>query len=857
MKRGVRLLLLVVAGFLICWQHHRATVQWAQSVSRATQGSDHEGASGAHYDGAAVVSTQLLRLIQARMHWHAAGGGRFATPPMPVYATPAQLVLAHPRTSVWVMSAFLGTPRFASAAFGNLGAWRSVVDLLELKAQLPSLPIVDARPLGPGQPRAGADMQAVCWSAPEVAAGRQGGKSGQGPAGDGAECCSGGDCGGCGAGPAPQRHGWWRRQWRRTRGLLAPRWGSGGAWRAGASRAGRLAPAPVANCTVWASDGARVASFAVRAEQPPQPLRAPAQRSWKSGLAAARARAGAWLLWLLWPRWRLVRLLPMLQPELGWVALSAVVAGVKAQFSELCFLAASLPPILAARGIRNAAQTLAYFCVGITVLLVWEAHQQVAAELLFTWPLLRWLKDAGLANMWLASWHSARAWYVLAACLLPDTLQARVMQPLSWIWWIRQLALRLQAAGGAQGAGAVADAAGARRAETARAQAQRYQELRDYYEHAAARALSEAGLPVSRLRLPSEQRWPTALQVPECIDELDGDLVPRGFICPITQMVMRQPAMLISADIETPATYERQAIQDWLRSNRVDPRSRTRVGDDGRLVPNLELHRAIEDFCAIHAQRQQQQHLNLHGAGQQGAGPLLAGLSRLGSLGPGLGGLEQLVEAVSAAGALGGGSGGAAPGSDGDGGGGAPGSFGGACPSAFARQPDEAVRQRRRPSASQQLQQFAGGGGGMPFMSLVRDHLLGHGQQQQQAGEQQEANGQGEQQLEDANGDPFVFQSMGRRRLTARRVAAAREAPLREEDEEGEEGTEEKEDWDGPEEGVRRGGPPGPDEGAAAAARRGGDQGGGASGGRGGLPPEGERRYNLRTRSGRSRAADA
>jgi hypothetical protein len=256
---------------------------------------------------------------------------------------------------------------------------------------------------------------------------------------------------------------------------------------------------------------------------------------------------------------------------------------------------------------------------------------QVAAELLFTWPLIRWLYGCRLANLWLATWHAARAWcggrrgggraglpgrlllggrrwgrnvgvsppplitaaflcctaphrrrFVLAACLLPDALQTRAMQPLSWVWWARQLAARLQGGhgGGGAGGGGGDEAAGARRADTARAQAQRcgrgargrvgeggkptdrlmltltavarqshaaspapvtrhparYQELRDYYEHAATRALSEAGLPVSRLRLPSEQRWPTALSVPDCVDDLEPDAVPRGFVCPITQV---------------------------------------------------------------------------------------------------------------------------------------------------------------------------------------------------------------------------------------------------------------------------------------------------------------------------------
>jgi len=255
----------------------------------------------------------------------------------------------------------------------------------------------------------------------------------------------------------PLHLAWWWQLWGRVRPQPAPH-----------RDPTAPVPLPVANCTVWTLSGRRVASFVIR-KQPDSP---PAAQSWRGRLAAARDWAAARAVWLVWPRWRLMKLLPLLRPELGWVATAALVAGawclclclylpdppaafqkcllfaalpihtpqiahhrqlqlqlqlqrsktlnpnthragIKAQFSEICFLAASLPPILAARNLRHGMQTLAYFSVGITVLLLWEAHQQVAAELLFTWPLLRWLYGCRLANVWLAGWHSARAWWVV------------------------------------------------------------------------------------------------------------------------------------------------------------------------------------------------------------------------------------------------------------------------------------------------------------------------------------------------------------------------------------------------------------------------------------------------------------
>ena len=69
-------------------------------------------------------------------------------------------------------------------------------------------------------------------------------------------------------------------------------------------------------------------------------------------------------------------------------------AAIKAQFTELCFLAASLPPIWAARRGRQALQSIAYFCVGLTTLLLWEAQLQVRPRL-HCQPRVAWRGERG------------------------------------------------------------------------------------------------------------------------------------------------------------------------------------------------------------------------------------------------------------------------------------------------------------------------------------------------------------------------------------------------------------------------------------------------------------------------------
>jgi hypothetical protein len=61
------------------------------------------------------------------------------------------------------------------------------------------------------------------------------------------------------------------------------------------------------------------------------------------------------------------------------------------------------------------------------------------------------------------------------------------------------------------------------------------------------------------------------LQIDFDVEDLRGELgidVPRGFVCPLTLDIMKQPALLISSNIAVPSSYEKEAISTWLQESR-------------------------------------------------------------------------------------------------------------------------------------------------------------------------------------------------------------------------------------------------------------------------------------------------
>eukprot|EP01052_Picozoa_sp_SAG31_P042360 SAG31_NODE_6702_length_1918_cov_1.561297_1_plen_93_part_00 len=75
-------------------------------------------------------------------------------------------------------------------------------------------------------------------------------------------------------------------------------------------------------------------------------------------------------------------------------------------------------------------------------------------------------------------------------------------------------------------------------------------------------------------------------------DDMDVDGIPSSFICPITQKIMDDPVFT-----RTGNTYDRKAIEKWLKERRTDPltNEELEVGPDGKpiLTPNNTLRSDI------------------------------------------------------------------------------------------------------------------------------------------------------------------------------------------------------------------------------------------------------------------------
>jgi hypothetical protein len=69
--------------------------------------------------------------------------------------------------------------------------------------------------------------------------------------------------------------------------------------------------------------------------------------------------------------------------------------------------------------------------------------------------------------------------------------------------------------------------------------------------------------------------------------------VPDSFRCPITQDVMVDPVIVT----ETGHTYERSAIEEWLRTHNTDPTTNVQLRSNN-LIPNHSLRSSIQEFSA-------------------------------------------------------------------------------------------------------------------------------------------------------------------------------------------------------------------------------------------------------------------
>ena len=85
--------------------------------------------------------------------------------------------------------------------------------------------------------------------------------------------------------------------------------------------------------------------------------------------------------------------------------------------------------------------------------------------------------------------------------------------------------------------------------------------------------------------------WPTPIIIPSKFDTLD---VPKHLLCPITECIMKQPAI-------TPygTTYDYDALEQWLNVKSIDPTTNQPLTNN-QLYPNRAVHNLIEEFILEH-----------------------------------------------------------------------------------------------------------------------------------------------------------------------------------------------------------------------------------------------------------------
>ena len=84
--------------------------------------------------------------------------------------------------------------------------------------------------------------------------------------------------------------------------------------------------------------------------------------------------------------------------------------------------------------------------------------------------------------------------------------------------------------------------------------------------------------------------WPGPIVLPGDFDDTDA---PDALVCPITQCVMTEPALVVSSG----RTYERAAIVRWIHQHGVDPLDRGNVLRVDQLAPNLAVRQMVETWA--------------------------------------------------------------------------------------------------------------------------------------------------------------------------------------------------------------------------------------------------------------------
>ena len=87
--------------------------------------------------------------------------------------------------------------------------------------------------------------------------------------------------------------------------------------------------------------------------------------------------------------------------------------------------------------------------------------------------------------------------------------------------------------------------------------------------------------------------WPAALPLSPTFDDSGA---PDALVCPITQQLMREPALVIT----TGRTYERGALMQWIDEHGTDPLDRERHLQASDLAPNLAVRQLVELWAREH-----------------------------------------------------------------------------------------------------------------------------------------------------------------------------------------------------------------------------------------------------------------
>jgi len=77
------------------------------------------------------------------------------------------------------------------------------------------------------------------------------------------------------------------------------------------------------------------------------------------------------------------------------------------------------------------------------------------------------------------------------------------------------------------------------------------------------------------------------------LNDITPVIIPEKFICPITHEMMSEPLIVLSSADKLPHSYEKKAIEEWLKINKVDPLTRGKIK---KISVNKTLKKEIEEY---------------------------------------------------------------------------------------------------------------------------------------------------------------------------------------------------------------------------------------------------------------------